>query len=335
MRDRPIRAMQRTSRRANFCRERAASSTADDRRQGSKSATFLALRGVLEMPDETARIHHAPGWHGGVAAAGNGAIGRLAEEELMARLAVIAVFALVVPLMAGWDPFGFRDAGKPAAESFAEGMKQAKEGMEKLAKIDPLALNKLLDENATLRARIESVAENYSKYRAQDGIIVLQGQDLILRFKWRVGNVELNVWVDDEANKIIQNQTLSKGETFTFWSEAERTMTIGAGSCLSQIKAVFDRYLTTASSIPLPDMSEKYLNQTLRSVGAHKIFVDARPTAKVGNNWSITGELILRSPDKSERSLKEFTISAAHPDKVSVLIDVKSGSAPTTIPTRP
>lgn len=248
------------------------------------------------------------------------------------------ILFLVPFLMAKCDPLNLGDATenvKKSAEALERGMKG----------LDPIALKNLIERNERLQASLNEVTAAYSKYGAQDGVIVLKGQDLMLRFKSRVGSMTVNAWVDDQTNKIIYNQTVAKGDTYNFWPPTRRGPS-GGGAFADVINnlpyngdeyrglavAAFEKFLATADFTPLPDIGEIYLNQTLRTVGAHKIYISVKPVAKVGDKWSITGELFIRNTDKTERQLKVFTINNEKVDEVALLIDVKSGENSLAIP---
>jgi hypothetical protein len=236
-------------------------------------------------------------------------------------LGVVVLFPL---LAAKCDPLGLENI-KQSAESLERGMKE-------VGAIDPAGLKKLMTDNERLRAQLDTVMATYSKYRAQDGIIVLKGQDLLLRFKSRVGDMTLNVWVDDPANTILHNRTVSRGDTYNFWPSVEPVdlgfpkvnLMVPGDKYKAQAMAAFDKFLTTTDVLPLPDVPELYLNQTLRSAGVHTIYVNAKPEATLGKNWSITCELFLRE-EKSERVMKSFTINNKDPGQIAMLIEVQSG----------
>jgi hypothetical protein len=210
-----------------------------------------------------------------------------------------------------------------------------------------MALKNLIEQNEQLQKSLNEVTVAYSKFGAQDGVIILKGQDLMLRFKSRVGNMTVNAWVDDEANKIIYNQTVARGDTYNFWPPTRRPNPGGGGLLVDAVAnlpynadeykglaaAAFEKFLTTAEFTPLPDIGEIYLNQTLRTVGTHKIYVNVKPVAKLGDKWSITGELFIRNTDKTERQLKLFTINNEKADEIALLIDAKSGENSLAIPT--
>jgi hypothetical protein len=236
-------------------------------------------------------------------------------------LSVLATLVCIPLLTAGSCSFDFSSLERSA--------KHVEDGLKGL---DVLGLKKLLDDNEGLRKSLQEIQTKYSQYGAKDGIIVLKGQELLLRFKSRVGTIILNAYVDDESNILHYNRTISKGDLYTFWptippmtlSNLGNPALISGEGYRAAAIAAFDKFLTTTSNLPLPDVSDKYLNENLRSVGVHRLIINAKPVTTIGNNWSLTGELLLRLEDKKERSLKEFTIDNNKPDQLSLLIEVKS-----------
>lgn len=102
---------------------------------------------------------------------------------------------------------------KDAASELKSGMSEVAKGLDSLSKIDPIALNKLLDENKALENQLLELQRKTSSFgRVQGAIEVSKDSKLYFEFTGYSGSLRIDAWVDNETNKLVQNQVLSNGD---------------------------------------------------------------------------------------------------------------------------
>ncbi|QQS34802.1 MAG: hypothetical protein IPM56_11070 [Ignavibacteriales bacterium] len=81
-----------------------------------------------------------------------------------------------------------------------------KAGMESISKVDPFALNKILDENNTLRQQLELYQKQLNSFGAIGGSVIINPQNRVFfKIVGYSGSFRIDAWVNDSSNKFIKN----------------------------------------------------------------------------------------------------------------------------------
>lgn len=118
-----------------------------------------------------------------------------------------------------------------AAKEIKAGATAIGKGMEELKKLDPIALNKLLDENKDLRAAVEQAQSDLAKLGTKVGIVeVSPSSRVFFEVTGYSGQLRLDAWVNSPNNPFLTNKVL--------WNDTKRpTVDYGVAGRVIEEKA--------------------------------------------------------------------------------------------------
>jgi hypothetical protein len=222
-----------------------------------------------------------------------------------------------------------------ATKNITDASKQLNDGMTKLSNLDPLALNRLLKENADLKAQFETVRGVLNANAAPGNIGVGPNTRAVFEITGYTGQLRIDAWVDTPQNKFISNRVLLNAETgldmtythghddiYNTWNWCNST---GQGnvynSCFvnyiynldkgklidseyqAAVSAALEKFLAQPFVLPSVDMAQQAFDQRFYQEGEHALFVQVTPEKLDSHgSWVLEYKMYTTGPsDKEER----------------------------------
>jgi hypothetical protein len=197
-----------------------------------------------------------------------------------------------------------------------------------LSQLDPVALNRLLNENAGLREQLERVTGQLNK-AAGLGMIEIINRAVQIKVVTYRGGFVVDGWVDQETNKFWSGRVFEKKD-FSFGDESENLMpilresqrrfTVDRGQAWDNIARASQSFLLTKvmgylaanTIVPGPDSQGIDLNTNFGSTsGQHKIVLRITPIAKdTAGQWSIRFHTVLIRENRDEELIRQFDLTS-------------------------
>jgi hypothetical protein len=228
----------------------------------------------------------------------------------------------------------------PATKNLQQGAEALAKG---LAAIDPIALNKLLEENAALRDQLSTVRSSLTSAGLGTAVVTLKNRRIVLRIPHHTGTHTVSAWIDDRKNWVWQNRRFLHQEYqlpldddayfLESFRNSVKSNALGISNIISPdswnaqvkgtiwahttyaVKPAFSRFLREAPVSPGPDTEGVEIQEQFLTKGTHTIVVSVTPEkADQSDRWSLRGQLLVL-PELS--LLKEFDLisdkSPSHP----------------------
>lgn len=222
---------------------------------------------------------------------------------------------------------------KEASESVEDAAANLSDAIEKLAKIDPIALNRLLDENQGLRTQLEDATSQLGSTIAPSGRVDLAERNVRIFIDDHRGTFYLNGWVDDRARaQFWSDISLADSNlnlNFFDAKDVERWRLLAMGDAsssafvdwwphfVSRLEEHADEVAEGAfqqNASLTADVDPVDLNPRFGASGLHTIFLEITPTKTDRYGiWSIEGRIVLER-ESSQEVVLLFAADSKNPD---------------------
>jgi hypothetical protein len=227
-----------------------------------------------------------------------------------------------------------------AATKLRDGLDKVSDGLKGL---DPFALNKLLNDNADLRKKLEDVTRSLNA-AAGTGMIEIANRAIQIRVVSYTGAFSVTGWLDKRENWFWQSRTFPN-LGFSWGDEAQLIAAIRqqsnsqfpgngdswdhiARTSLTLLAPKVKDFLQANTVVPGPQADSIDLNTSLGSVsGQHKIFIEVTPTAvdPASGKWAIRLQTILKRPNGDIEVIRETDLTSddhsGHPLHQALAVD--------------
>ncbi len=242
---------------------------------------------------------------------------------------------------------GVAKAGQ-SVESLGKSVERSSAELAKgLRGLDPVALNKLLNENAELRKQLLEVRNRIDGRSLGTGNIVLKDNRLLIQVTDYRGTFRIDGWVDEPDTWFWQNRTLAERNPelpFNFGGVSNRLFQKWRDAALSVAPPTVNRaqfaesavwatlranpeqlythltrhantvatnYLRASKAVELAGAPSVDLQSQIGDSGTHVIGVRITPIAlDVTGKWGLRGQLLSIAPSGATQVLKEFDVSS-------------------------
>lgn len=205
---------------------------------------------------------------------------------------------------------GMFDPVERATKNIQNGAESLSKGMTDLGHIDPVALNKLLAENAELRKTSEDLRASLQKVDGVASVYVGPGSETFFEITGYKGCLRLSGWIDQERNKFIDNRVLELIEKPFVLDKSWVDMTFIYGDAPYQVKnqkmaevaqASFDKYLANPFIPPSPDMQVHAVDRRFLGSGPHSVMLQITPVSldKYGQ-WEIEYKMYVQTASRQD-----------------------------------
>jgi hypothetical protein len=215
--------------------------------------------------------------------------------------------------------------------------KNIERGLTELAKLDPLALKKLLDENEDLRKKLTDINARLQGLPTGSGKVGLKNYIVRTEVTHYTGKFEVNGWINSRTNWFWLDQPFNelsvrlpldyeriygdaraeiKNKLNKIWRKLPSysaapaevvNESVGKSGAVfisayqSAVENAFQKFLTNAVFTPLPLQQDAELNTKFIEMGKHVVSIEITPLAPNASGiWALQGRVALYTPDGKE-----------------------------------